>query len=84
MTPKALLKKIADRREPLARSSSDAYINAHELQELWDLEDAIKRGLEAQRRAAAYLEWRKTNSFDRREFADYYNSLEEKEQDNEN
>jgi len=81
MTPATILKKIAERRELRSRSSADCYIHSHELQELWDLEDQIKRGLEAQRRAACYLEWIKTNSFDRVAFPDFFYA---QEQDNEN
>lgn len=80
----ALIEQIKERREPLSRSTTDCYIHSHELQELWNLQDMIERGLEAQRRAACYMEWIKTNSFDRVTFADYFNAQEKKEQDNEN
>lgn len=79
-----LIEKIAARREPLSRSTADTYIHSHELQELWNLEDQITRGLEAQRRAVCYLEWIKTNAFDRVTFADYFNAQENKERNNEN
>lgn len=60
-----LIDKLRDRREALSRTPSGEYIHKHEMQELWDREQDILRGMEAERRAEFYLEWIKSNPFDR-------------------
>jgi hypothetical protein len=60
-----LIDKLRACREALSRTPSGEYIHKHEMQELWDREQEILRGMEAERRAEFYLEWIKSNQFDR-------------------
>jgi hypothetical protein len=62
-----LIDKLRTCREVLSRRPSGEYIHKHEMQELWDREQEILCGMEAERRAEFYLEWIKTNRFDRNE-----------------
>lgn len=63
-----VIDKLRACREALSRTPSGEYIHKHEMQELWDREQEIKIGMEAERRAEFYLEWIKSNTFDRNAF----------------
>lgn len=72
-----VLRIIEQRRAELSITPTDNYINKDELQELWDMQDAIQRGMAAQRRAEALAEFRKTEQYDRAKFLAFLNAREE-------
>lgn len=64
-----MIRKLQARREELSRKPSGEYIHSHEMQELWDLEETIRRGMEAERRAQFYLDTHpEGGNFDRSKF----------------
>ena len=48
------------RRNHLARTDADCYVNQKEVNTVWMMEEEIKRGREAERRAADYFDFLKT------------------------
>lgn len=64
-----MIEKLQARRESLSREPNGCWLHKHEMQELWDLEDSIRRGMESERRAQFYLDTHsKGGDFDRSKF----------------
>lgn len=51
---------LRTRRNHLARTDADCYINQKEVNTIWMMEEEIRRGREAERRAADYFDYLKT------------------------
>lgn len=71
-----LIDKLRACRDVLSRRPSGEYIHKHEMQELWNREQEILSGMEAERRAEFYLEWIKTNRFDRNALSEAFYAAE--------
>lgn len=71
-----ILEQLAERRNKLGATESSTYVNQQELNSIGFMEQAIENGRTAERDAASYIEFMKTNAWDWRAFHDFKNARE--------
>lgn len=75
-----ILDTLRYRRETLSKTEASVYVHQKEINTIWMMEQEIKRGREAERRAADYFAYLETleegKNWTWAEFTDYHNLQE--------
>lgn len=58
-----ILELLTARRNALAETAASTYVNQQEINSIWQMEEEIRRGRDAEKDAAAYFEFTQNNKW---------------------